>query len=207
MDWNSVYPWSLLLPCSHHGTTLEKKIQMNVPVAAPSKTILVGQDEHGKEVYRVDLLQAHLAIESILLQRKEKEQPTEFISQWIEDFREWLSLWCGKECNTTQAWVLVQNVGSQLDKLKSKWHYRSEVAFWYNGISVENLSDEEVKLLHDQLPKLKAQKELEERKARADIDGDRVYSLLIEATGDEELADKTRANYLAAQMKAGLTPE
>ena len=61
-------------------------------------------------------------------------------------------------------------------------------------------------LLGDQLVTIRAVEEI--RAAyRGSLDAERWYTLWLEATGDENLADRARAQFLLAQIRAGALTE
>ena len=63
-----------------------------------------------------------------------------------------------------------------------------------------------VRLLHSDLPRLLAERELRGRSEQTDLSSGYVYELVLRATGDEDQADKAAAGYVKRELDANRTP-
>ena len=65
------------------------------------------------------------------------------------------------------------------------------------------MTDTQVALLHSQLPRLRAERELELRQANSQLSPRRLHALVWLTTGDEDLASASEAKYILSLLRAG----
>ena len=65
----------------------------------------------------------------------------------------------------------------------------------------------ELNLLHMNIPRVEAKREILTRNMEGKLNGDYVYNLILMATDDEEQAAKAQTNFYMNEMRAGRTPE
>jgi hypothetical protein len=61
--------------------------------------------------------------------------------------------------------------------------------------------------LHRQLPRVLSQKTIWDGQATATRTPKQVYTLILNATNDVELAEKTEANFILSELRQGRTPQ
>lgn len=61
--------------------------------------------------------------------------------------------------------------------------------------------------LYEAIPRIRAIRELDTRRAKGELSSDAFYSLILAATNDQERADSARTEWIAARLRAGIKPE
>jgi hypothetical protein len=88
----------------------------------------------------------------------------------------------------SEAWQIWLALDAWSEKLSQKNRIRADIAFWF-GLNPFELKDEQIIALRENLPRVRAQKTIEEGKYDP-TDFERVYQLFLQAFDDENLARK-----------------
>lgn len=86
----------------------------------------------------------------------------------------------------------------------------AELLAAYPGLdpaNLKNLSTPFLLGLWQRIPQVEAIRELATRRAAGRLTTDRLYHLVLAETGDRNEAERAAIAYMAAQMRAGQTPE
>ena len=71
------------------------------------------------------------------------------------------------------------------------------------GINAFALDPLQCKLLYMEIPRVMARRELRTRNMKVPLVSDKLFDLILLATGDEDQADKAKTSFIMEQMKSG----
>ncbi|XZE18818.1 hypothetical protein SH449x_004123 [Pirellulaceae bacterium SH449] len=106
----------------------------------------------------------------------------------------------------SEAWQVWTFLDAWLDQIAQRNRIRADIAYWF-GINAFELSDEQIIALRENLPRVRAQKTIEDGKYDP-TDFERVYQLFLQAFDDENLARKRQTESFKLYLqKASKNPK